>query len=314
MVALSGVRSPRAARVGEGSATVRELVVASGKGGTGKTSITASLAVLAGRVVVADCDVDAADLHLVLQPTVRQRAPFYAGHEARVRPEACTGCGVCVEACRAGAIAAQDGKVVVEPLLCEGCGLCVRLCPEEAIEFPERFCGESFLSGTRVGPMVHARLEPGGESSGKLVTLVRREARRVALEGGFDLVLVDGPPGIGCPVIATLTGASELLAVTEPTPSGLADLERLLELADHFQVPTSVCVNKWDLSREVTAAVETLAQVRRVPVVGRISYDPRVTAAQVAGRSVVEEGGRAAAEITELWQKLQSGGELHVIP
>jgi MinD superfamily P-loop ATPase len=293
---------------------VRELVVASGKGGTGKTSLTASLAVLAGRAVVADCDVDAADLHLVLAPSPRHRAPFFAGHEARVRPDACTGCGLCVEECRSGAILPVDGKVVVEPLLCEGCGLCVHLCPEQAVDFPSRRCGDWFLSETRMGPMVHARLEPGGESSGKLVTLVRREARRVALEGGFDLLLVDGPPGIGCPVIATLTGASELLAVTEPTPSGLADLGRLLELAEHFRVPASVCVNKWDLSGEGTAAVEALARTRRVPVLGRIPYDPRVTAAQVAGRSVVEEGGRAAAEITELWQRLQSGGELRVIP
>jgi MinD superfamily P-loop ATPase len=293
--------------------TIREVVVASGKGGTGKTSIAASLAVLASRVVVADCDVDAADLHLVLTPTIRQRAPFYAGHEARVRPEACTGCGVCVEACRAGALRARDGSVALDPLLCEGCGLCVRLCPEEAIEFPERLCGEWFLSETRVGPMVHARLEPGGESSGKLVTLVRREARRLAVEGGYDLILVDGPPGIGCPVIATLSGATELLAVTEPTPSGLADLERLLELADHFQVPAAVCVNKWDLSGELTVAVEALARERRVPVLGRIPYDLRVTAAQVAGRSVVEEGGQAAAEIVELWQKLQSGGGLNVV-
>jgi MinD superfamily P-loop ATPase len=295
------------------SMTVREVVVASGKGGTGKTSIAASLAVLAGRVVVADCDVDAADLHLVLNPTIRQRTPFYAGHEAWVRPEACTGCGVCVDECRSGAIVASNGKVVVEPLLCEGCGLCVRLCPEEAIGFPERRCGEWYRSETRVGPMVHARLEPGGESSGKLVTLVRREARRLASEGGYELILVDGPPGIGCPVIATLSGATELLAVTEPTPSGIADLERLLVLADHFQVPAAVCVNKFDLNLDLTAAVGELARARRVPVVGRVSYDPRVTAAQVAGRSVVEEGGQAAQEIGELWRKLERGGGFHVI-
>jgi MinD superfamily P-loop ATPase len=161
--------------------------------------------------------------------------------------------------------------------------------------------------------MVHARLEPGGESSGKLVTLVRREAQRLAKEGAHDLIVVDGPPGIGCPVIATLSGATELLAVTEPTPAGLHDLERLLDLADHFQVPAMVCVNKHDLSLDLSQAAERLARARRAPVVGRVSYDLAVTAAQVAGRSVVEEGGRAATGIVALWENLERRGELHVI-
>ncbi len=292
---------------------MRELVVASGKGGTGKTSIAAALAVLAGRVVVADCDVDAADLHLVLQPTVLERTPFFAGHEAQVRSSSCTGCGRCVAECRAEAITLAAGVAAVEPLRCEGCGLCVRLCPQAALAFPERRCGEWYRSQTRVGPMVHARLEPGGESSGKLVTEVRREARRVAVAGGHDLILVDGPPGIGCPAIATLTGSSELLAVTEPTPAGLHDLERLLELADHFQVRASLCVNKHDLNPDLSRAAERLALARRVPLVGRVPYDPEVTAAQVAGRSVVEHGGRAAAEIAAMWKNVARSGGFDVI-
>ena len=283
---------------------MRELVVASGKGGTGKTSVVASLAVLAGSLVVADCDVDAADLHLLLHPEVLGRQPFFAGHEAVVRTADCTGCNECVGACRAGAIVPGCGVVAVDPLLCEGCGLCVRLCPAVAIDFPRRRCGEWYVSTTRVGTMVHARLDPGGESSGKLVTLVRREARRTAAEQCAGLLLVDGPPGVGCAVIASLSGASELLAIAEPTPSGLHDLDRLLGLADHFGVPASVCVNKWDISPALTEAVESLARNRGARVVGRISYDLGVTAAQVAGTTIVEAGGKAADELRALSARL----------
>jgi MinD superfamily P-loop ATPase len=282
-----------------------ELVVASGKGGTGKTSILASLAVLANRVVVADCDVDAADLHLLLEPVIGQRTPFFAGHEATVIPGACTGCGLCVEPCRAGAIRLIDGRAKIDPFMCEGCGLCWQLCADQAIEFKPRFNGEWYVSDTRVGPMVHARLEPGAESSGKLVTLVRNDARRLAAERGIGIVLVDGPPGVGCPVIATMGGASRLLAVAEPTPSGVHDLGRLLELADHFQVPSAIAINKWDLNPELTAAIEGLGERRHTPVVGRIPYDLAVTTAQVAGRTAVEVGGAGADAIIGLFESLR---------
>jgi MinD superfamily P-loop ATPase len=290
---------------------MRELVVVSGKGGTGKTSVVASLAVLATNAVVADCDVDAADLHLILHPETLRREVFFAGREAVVRLAECTGCLECVAACRAGAIAPLFGTVAVDPLLCEGCGLCVRVCPVQAIDFPPRRCGEWFVSNTRVGTMVHARLDPGGESSGKLVTLVRREARRIAGEQHAELILVDGPPGVGCPVIASLSGASELLAIAEPTPSGLHDLERLLVLAAHFGVPASVCVNKWDISPALSEAITSLARERGARVVGRIAYDLGVTAAQVAGKTTVEAGGKAAKEIRAVWDNLrptESGG------
>lgn len=288
---------------------MKELVVLSGKGGTGKTSVLGSLAVLAGRSVLADCDVDAADLHLLLHPEVRHREPFFAGHEAEVRGDACTACGLCASLCRAGAIAIEKGTcAVVDPLLCEGCGLCVRVCPAGAVEFPARRAGELYLSETRFGPMVHARLEPGGESSGKLVARVRHEARRLAVEHNEEWVLVDGPPGIGCPVIASLTDASAVLAVAEPTPSGRHDLERVLELCRHFGVSVGVCVSKWDLHPELASEIETLAEANGAAVLGRIPYDLTVTRAQVEGRPVVDLGGPAAEAVTELWASLQDFG------
>jgi MinD superfamily P-loop ATPase len=287
---------------------MRELVVLSGKGGTGKTSLVGSLAVLAGHAVLADCDVDAADLHLLLRPALRRREPFFAGHEAIIRAGACTTCGECAPLCRAGAIQVRNNSWAVEPMLCEGCGLCVRICPAGAIDFPSRRCGELRVSETRIGPMVHARLEPGGESSGKLVTLVRQEARRLATERGEDWLLVDGPPGIGCPVIASLSEATGVLVVTEPTPSGRHDMERVLELCRHFSVPAGVCVNKWDLHPDLTADIEALARSHNAPLLGLIPYDLAVTAAQVQGRPVVELGGPAAEEISALWARLRAAG------
>lgn len=287
---------------------MRELVVLSGKGGTGKTSVLASLAMLAGRAVLADCDVDAADLHLVLRPEERHREPFFAGHEAVLHRDWCTGCLSCVSSCRAGAIRARNGVFAVEPLLCEGCGLCVRICPAGAIDFPARLAGELFVSDTRFGPLVHARLEPGGESSGKLVTRVRQKARRLAADQGETWVLVDGPPGIGCPVIASLTEATVVLAVAEPTPSGRHDLERLLELCRYFRVSAVVCVNKWDLHPELTVEIETVALGQGARMLGRIPYDLTVTAAQIEGRPVVELGGHAAEAITDLWNRIDTNG------
>ena len=285
----------------------RELVIISGKGGTGKTSVTAAVAVLAGKAVMADCDVDAADLHLVLAPQVRERHEFRSGHEAVIHPDACTGCGACASLCRYAAAVPhsnEGGRTVytIDPVSCEGCGVCVRFCPAHAIDFPEQRCGEWMVSTTRCGPMVHARLAAAAENSGKLVTAVRREARRIAAEENRPLIIVDGPPGIGCPVIASLGCASLVLVVTEPTVSGIHDLRRVLSLARHFKVPAAVCVNKWDLNPAMAAGIETEARACAAPPAGRIPYDPSVTAAQMAGTSVVELGGGEAAQaIGRLW-------------
>ena len=287
-----------------------ELVIISGKGGTGKTSITASLAMLAEKAVLADCDVDAADLHLILQPTVENIHTFTAGREAVIRREDCASCGVCQQNCRFGGIVREKGnngkaRYFVDDTHCEGCGVCVHFCPAQAIDFPERVCGEWYVSRTRRGPMVHACLGIGAENSGKLVATVRREAVRIAREKDYPLIIVDGPPGIGCPVIASVTGASMVLVVTEPTLSGAHDLERVLKLTGHFGIPTAVCVNKWDLNPEMTEQIEARVENVNADVAGRVRYDNSVTMAQIQEKAVVEIESASADDIRNLWSRLK---------
>jgi MinD superfamily P-loop ATPase len=284
---------------------MRELVIISGKGGTGKTSITASFATLAKNAVLADCDVDAADLHLILNPGIRERHDFYSGHEAVIREADCAGCGLCNDLCRFDAVKKSGDKFQIEPSSCEGCGVCVEFCPVKAIDFPNRLCGEWFISNTRCGTMVHARLGIGAENSGKLVSTVRQQARQFATAVQADWILVDGPPGTGCPVIASLTGADAVLAVTEPTLSGQHDLLRVLELTRHFQIPAFICVNKWDINPAMTATIEAAATLSGATVLTRIPYDRSITEAQLRGQSVVEYSeGIASQFIQTLWEKL----------
>ena len=292
---------------------IRELVIISGKGGTGKTSVTASFAVLAaGRAVLADCDVDAADLHLVLTPKMISETDFISGHEARILPELCIGCGLCRRVCRFGAPKATKspaGKLLytIDPVACEGCGVCFRFCPLKAIVFPERHCGRWMVSETRCGTLVHACLSVAAENSGKLVSTVRREARRVAVEQGLHLIITDGPPGIGCPVIASVTGATQVLAVTEPTVSGEHDLERVLKLTRFFGVPTAVCINKWDINPVMTERIEAKARAVGVQIAGRIRYDTAVTTAQIQAKAVVELDAPSAEDMREVWKNLKKG-------
>lgn len=293
---------------------MKELVVLSGKGGTGKTSLTASLAALAEKPALADCDVDASNLPLVLGPRVRRREAFSGGLRARIEPNRCTACGKCEELCRFDAILC-DGPgndrglqtFRVDPFACEGCGVCAHFCTDRAIEMAPTDGGEWFVSETRFGPLVHARLRPGQGNSGKLAALVREQAREAARAAGRELILIDGPPGIGCPVMASLTGASMLLAVTEPTPSGEHDLERVLALARQFEIPAFVCVNKHDLNPAMTARIKRRAAELGAAVAGRIPYDPAVTAAQRRGVPVVEhDQGPAAQAMIELWKNLSA--------
>jgi MinD superfamily P-loop ATPase len=291
---------------------MKELVIISGKGGTGKTSIAASLAALAKTVVLADCDVDAADLHLLTAPVIRRREPFSGGSMARIRPENCTGCGICEKICRYQAIRPAgdaEGKqiVAIDAFSCEGCGLCAAVCPAGAIEMRPRASGEWFISDTRFGPMVHARLGVAEENSGKLVTVVRREASRLAVERGLDLVIIDGPPGIGCPVIASIGGTSLVLIVTEPTVSGLHDLERVLSLARHFGVPAAVCINKCDINPEMADRIRNRVAEENIEVVAELPYDASAVSALMAGKTIVEENGSSLASgIKDLWKELKA--------
>ncbi|MDY0167482.1 MAG: ATP-binding protein [Thermoguttaceae bacterium] len=325
---------------------MKELVVISGKGGTGKTSVVASFAALANNAVIVDCDVDAADLHLVLQPRTVQREDFTAGSKARIKPGHCTACGKCEELCRFDAIyfdgpgngrlrkgdspifAARHGSSPtsrqsdrenwdsprwtatgrvtktfrVDTIACEGCGVCFDFCAENAIEFEPAVCGQWFISETRCGPMVHARLGIAAENSGKLVTQLRRAAQQVAARQKREVILCDGSPGIGCPVIASLTGASLALFVVEPTASGEHDFLRVAQLARQLGVPGIMAVNKSDLNDSATENLEALARERGIAVVGRIPYDRAVTEAQIARKSVVEASdGAAARAVRALW-------------
>ncbi len=288
---------------------MKELVVISGKGGTGKTTLVASFAHLARGAVVADCDVDAADLHLILRPRIQHREDFLGGSKAQIDPSRCGGCGVCLQRCRFEAVAiveSSDGATFptyrIDPLLCEGCGVCVDHCPRQAIGLQPTTSGQWFVSQTRFGPLVHARLGIAAENSGKLVTQLRRTARQLAIERHLDLILCDGSPGIGCPVIASLSGADLALFVVEPTISGLHDLRRVAALAEQLQVPGMLVVNKADLNREWTDRLEQWAERHRLPLAGRIPYDPAVTGAQVALQTVVEAGaGPPAHALRVVW-------------
>ncbi len=297
-----------------GRSAVKELVVISGKGGTGKTSIVASFAALAENAVLADCDVDASDLPLVIEPRILRREPFTGGSRARIRPEHCSACGNCSEVCRFDAIHIDgpgDGVIDktfrVEPLACEGCGVCAWFCPEGAIEFGPVVNGEWFISETRFGPMVHARLGIAAENSGKLVSTVRTNARQIAGERGLDLLLIDGSPGVGCPVIASITGASLVLVVTEPTLSGLHDLERVAELTGHFGIPTLVCVNKWDLNPEICERIESGALQMGLGLAGRVRFDRAVTEAQSLRKAVIElQRDGCSQDIYALWEGVEA--------
>ena len=289
---------------------IREIVIVSGKGGTGKTSLTAAFAALAKNSILCDADVDAADLHLLMQPEVKERTDFMGGSKAVINPDLCTGCGTCRTLCRFDAI---SDRYEVDPIRCEGCGVCVDFCPEQAIDFPVQRCGEWYISATRFGPMVHARLGIAEENSGRLVSLVRKETRQLAEERGLDLILTDGPPGIGCPVIAAIGGATALVIVVEPTVSGIHDMERVVDLAAHFRVPGMVIVNKYDLNVEMTETIEQLAVQRNLVVLGRVPFDPVFTRSMVQGQTLFEYGEETPTRqvVRDIWAKIISSPSMN---
>jgi MinD superfamily P-loop ATPase len=284
---------------------MKELIVISGKGGTGKTSLIAAFASLAENKVLCDADVDAADLHLLMDPHISMRADFKSGHTANIDKSKCTECGLCLDLCQFSAI---SNEFKINHIDCEGCGVCVYFCPEKAIDFPENTCGQWFYAETRFGPMVHARLGIAEENSGKLVTLVRQESKRLADEKNLDLILTDGPPGVGCPVIASIGGASAVLIVTEPTLSGIHDMERVVQLAKHFKVPAMVCVNKFDLNLDLTRDIENFAEDEGMSCLGRIPFDSVFTKAMVQGQTIFEYNGesKAGQAVKKIWNALSN--------
>ncbi len=292
---------------------MKELAVISGKGGTGKTSVVASLAALADCVVVADCDVDAPDLHLVLSPEIVRREAFFGGKRAQIDSEMCNACGTCAQVCRYEAVsrvgppdARGEATFYIDPIACEGCGVCAWFCPETAITLDPVTSGEIYLSTTRLGPMVHARLRAGHGNSGKLVSAVRDRARRYAERHGYERIITDGSPGIGCPVIASITGADVVLIVTEPTRSAVHDFERVASLVAGFRIPAMVCINKWDLNAELSLRIEHEARHLGVVVAGKVPYDDTFTEAQVQCKAIVELGdGESARAIRNVWNMIE---------
>jgi MinD superfamily P-loop ATPase len=286
---------------------MKQLTVISGKGGTGKTVITASFAALAEKKVMADCDVDAADLHLLLHPAIKETHEFKGGMKAILKEELCTNCSRCVEVCRFDAISQKESRIAIDPISCEGCGVCALICPVEAIQMRENLSGEWYVSDTKYGPMVHAKLGIAEENSGKLVSVVRQNARLIAEKDNLNLVIVDGPPGIGCPVIASITGVDLVMAVTEPTLSAISDLERVLTLVRHFKIEPVVLINKYDINLENTEKIEKFCEGENIQIVGKIPFDNTFTKAMVEGKTIIDYGDPGLVEkIEDIWENISA--------
>ncbi len=283
---------------------MKQLTVISGKGGTGKTSITAAFASLTkNNAVYADCDVDAADLHLILKPHIKKTMSFHGLKIAVIDDDKCINCNKCYEYCRFNAID-EDINVIEER--CEGCGVCAYVCPTEAIELKDRESGFLYISDTRFGPMSHAILKTAEEASGKLVTMVRENAKKLASEKKKDLIIIDGPPGIGCPVISAITGVDLVLIVTEPTLSAIHDLKRVFDVAEHFNIPSIVLINKYDINLDNTNDITSFCSENNIPIVGKLPYDKIVTEAMVEGKTIIEySDGEFSNKIKDIWMKIE---------
>jgi MinD superfamily P-loop ATPase len=281
---------------------MKQIVVISGKGGTGKTVITGAFAALAKNKVMADCDVDAADLHLLLAPDIKERHDFRSGLSAFIDKEKCIKCGKCRQICRFNAI---TDNLDVDPVACEGCAFCSYICPVDAIKMQENLAGEWYISDTRFGPMVHAKLGIAEENSGKLVSLVRKQAKELAEKNNCDWVLVDGAPGVGCPVIASLSGIDCAVVVTEPTLSGLHDALRVIEVTKHFNVPSKLIINKYDLNTDMSKKIEKHCRENGIELIGKVSFNKSVVRAMVEGKTIMEyEDSSVKDEIKAIWERL----------
>ena len=288
---------------------MKEVVVLSGKGGTGKTVVLASLASLANGAVLADCDVDAPNLHLLLSPEVKERGRFSTSKVAVIDGSKCNSCRECLTACRFDAVMTVGNssmqKVAIDADACEGCGVCMRICPSKAITLVGKDSGEWFISDTRFGPMVHALLAPGGENSGMLVALVKQKAKVIANQSGAPLVLVDGPPGLSCPAISAAAGADLIVLVAEPSVSGLSDFVRIAGLCSHMKSRAALVVNRWDISQRATESIEREARERGIELLGRIPYDDSVPSSMAASKTIMEcERSPARTAISRVWERL----------
>ena len=291
---------------------MKQLVILSGKGGTGKTSVAAAFADLLSqenapfKTVLADADVDASNLELVLSPSVIEREEFWGGSIAEIDTDNCSACGICAEVCRFDAVSVKDDVYTVDPIACDGCAACVYQCPNEAISMKEQLAGEWYRSESLYGPLFHAMLIPAQENSGKLVTLVKQQARLLALDEAYDLVLVDGPPGIGCPVISAVSGANLALIVAEPTASGVHDMHRVLETTRHFGVEALICINKADIYLDGTNKIEEYCRKENIRMVGKIPFDLMVTESMIYGKPVTsyQPESPASLAIRDVWTEV----------
>jgi MinD superfamily P-loop ATPase len=283
-----------------------EIAVISGKGGTGKSSISAAFATLNTEVILADCDVDAANLYLLFNPSSEEEEIYTAGHKAVIDYSKCTSCQICSDYCRFDAISVQNDKVIISELSCDGCFLCSRVCPENAIEMVPNNKSRMYSGSFRNGKMVYGRLAPGEENSGKLVNMVRSRAKSVSEETGIEIIILDGPPGIGCPVISTITGVDKVVIVTEPTISGLHDMQRALEIVKKFAIIPSVIINKADLNTSMTDQIKRRCEESGVKVIGELPFDAKVVEAMISGKSITEYNPDLAISkgILKIWNKV----------
>jgi MinD superfamily P-loop ATPase len=284
---------------------VKQIVIISGKGGTGKTVLTGAFAALAENKIIVDCDVDAANLHLLLNPTIKERHVFKSGFTASIDQKKCAHCLKCMKACRFDAI---DDNLVIDPISCEGCGLCYHLCPTKAIELKENTSGEWFVSDTKFGIFVYAKLGIAEENSGKLVSLIRKQTQLIALEQNRDLIIIDGAPGIGCPVIACISNVDYAVIVTEPTLSGLHDAKRVIKVAQHFNVPIKLIINKYDLNEDMTKTITQYCDNNNISVIGKIEFNSTIVESVVNAQTIMEcsdsKLNGIKKEIKNIWQRL----------
>ncbi|MBN2485778.1 MAG: ATP-binding protein [Bacteroidales bacterium] len=287
---------------------MREIVIISGKGGTGKTCISAAFATLGNDMVVADCDVDAANLHIVLQPKNYIDEKFVTGYKAVIDNKICTSCGLCADYCRFGAVEHKNGNFKIRETACDGCKLCARICPTGAIKLIESNKSKWYIGNYRNGKMVHARLSPGEENSGKLVSIVRAQAKRIAEEAGLGTILIDGPPGIGCPVISSVTGATDAVIVTEPTRSGFHDLKRLISMLSLHKAKLYVIINKYDLNLMMTDNIAEWCLAQKIPLIGKIAFDEEIVQALIHCKSICEwqPSSESAIEIKKIWETIKN--------